>query len=362
MSLGAPQFHRLEIADLKRETADAVSLTFTVPDELREAYRFAHGQHVTVKMQIDGDEVRRSYSICSAVDDGELRIAIKKQDGGIFSAFANERLKSGDSIDVMTPTGHFTSSLDAKAGRTYLGIAAGSGITPLLSIIATVLKGEPKSRFFLLYGNRTTQSIMFREALEDLKDRFLNRLSVTHVLSGEAQDTPALSGRIDADKLALYLRRVIGPVGIDHAFICGPPALLDAAERTLKAMDLPPAQIHVERFTVDGAVAVRRASSPKRAAPRRIVAEAEAVLDGIRHRFPIGAEETIIDAALTAGLDLPYSCRGGMCCTCRARLIEGKVAMDQNYSLERWELEAGYVLTCQSRPKSANLVLDYDQV
>jgi ring-1,2-phenylacetyl-CoA epoxidase subunit PaaE len=362
MSLGAPQFHRLEIAELKRETADAVSLTFAVPMELREAYRFAHGQHVTVKMPIDGEDLRRSYSICSSVDEGELRIAVKRQEGGIFSTFVNERLKPGEFVDVMTPTGHFTSPLDAKTERAYLGIAAGSGITPLLSIVKTVLRGEPKSRFFLLYGNRTTQSIMFREALEDLKDCFLNRLSVTHVLSGEAQDTTALSGRIDADKLVLYLRRVVGSARIDHAFICGPPALLEAAERTLKAMDLPPAQIHVERFTIEGAVAAQRALPPKQMAPRRIIAEAEAMLDGIRHRFPIGAEETIIDAALTAGLDLPFSCRGGMCCTCRARLVTGEVAMDQNFSLERWELEAGYVLTCQSRPKSANLVLDYDQV
>jgi ring-1,2-phenylacetyl-CoA epoxidase subunit PaaE len=362
MSLGAPQFHRLEIAELRRETADAVSLAFAVPDELREAYRFAHGQHVTMKMPIDGEEVRRSYSICSGVDEGELRVAIKRQESGIFSTFANERLKPGEWVDVMTPTGHFTSSLDAKAERTYLGIAAGSGITPLLSIIKTVLKGEPKSRVFLLYGNRTTQSIMFRQALEDLKDRFLDRFSVTHVLSGETQDTPALNGRIDAGKLALYLRRIVGSANIDHAFVCGPPALLDVAERTLKAIDLPPAQIHVERFTVDGADALRRAQPPKQIAPRRIIAEAEAMLDGIRHRFPIGTEETIIDAALTAGLDLPYSCRGGMCCTCRARLVHGEVAMDRNYSLERWELEAGYVLTCQSRPKSAKIVLDYDQV
>jgi ring-1,2-phenylacetyl-CoA epoxidase subunit PaaE len=363
MSLGAPQFHRLEIAELKRETADAVSLTFAVPEELREAYRFAHGQHVTIKLPIDGEEVRRSYSICSAVDEGELRIAVKKQEGGVFSTFANERLKPGELVDVMTPTGHFTSPLDAKAARTYLGVAVGSGITPILSIVKTVLQIEPKSRFFLIYGNRTTQSIMFREALEDLKDRFLDRLSLTHVLSGEAQDTPSLSGRIDADKMALFLRCIVGTARIDHAFICGPPALLDAAERTLTAMDLPPAQIHVERFTVDGAVAARRAPPPaKRAAPRRIIAQVEAVLDGIRHRFPIGAGETVIDAALAAGLDLPYSCRGGMCCTCRARLVAGEVAMDQNYSLERWELEAGYVLTCQSRPKTASLVLDYDQV
>jgi ring-1,2-phenylacetyl-CoA epoxidase subunit PaaE len=362
MSLGAPQFHRLAIAEVKRETADAVSLVFAVPEELHEAYRFAHGQHVTVKVPIDGQEVRRSYSICSAVDEGELRIAIKKQVGGIFSTFANEHLEPGEWIDVMTPTGHFTSALDATSARTYLGIAAGSGITPLLSIVKTVLQGEPKSRFFLLYGNRTTQSILFREALEDLKDRFLNRLSLTHVLSGEAQDAPALSGRLDAGKMILFLRSVVGAVGIDHAFICGPPALLEVAERTLKAMDLPPAHIHAERFTVDGAVATRRPPPPQQAAPRCIVAEAEAVLDGIRHRFLIGAQETVIDAALAAGLDLPYSCRGGMCCTCRARLVEGKVTMDQNYSLERWELEAGYVLTCQSRPKTSTLVLDYDQV
>jgi ring-1,2-phenylacetyl-CoA epoxidase subunit PaaE len=362
MSLGAPQFHRLEIADVKRETADAVSLAFAVPAELREAYRFAQGQHVTLKMTIDGAEVRRSYSVCSGVGEDDLRIAIKKQPGGVFSTFANERLTAGEWVDVMTPTGHFTSPLDAEAERTYLGVAVGSGITPLLSIVKTVLQDEPKSRVFLLYGNRTAQSIMFREALEDLKDRFLNRFSLTHVLSGEAQDAPALSGRIDADKLAVYLRCVIGPVGIDHAFICGPPALLDAAERVLEATDAPPAQIHVERFTVDGAVAVRRAQPPTQTTPRRIVAQAEAVLDGIRHRFPIGAEETIIDAALTAGLDLPYSCRGGMCCTCRARLVEGEVAMDQNYSLERWELDAGYVLTCQSRPKTATLIIDYDQI
>jgi ring-1,2-phenylacetyl-CoA epoxidase subunit PaaE len=362
MSLGAPQFHRLEIAEVRRETADAVSLLLAVPEELREAYRFAHGQHVTVKMTIDGDEVRRSYSICSGVDEGDLRIAIKKQDGGLLSTFANERLRPGDSIDVMTPMGHFTSSLDAGSARTYLGIAAGSGITPLLSIVKTVLKGEPGSRVFLLYGNRTTQSIMFREALEELKDRFLARLSVTHVLSGETQDMPALGGRIDADKMAIFLRSIVRTTAIDHAFICGPPALLDAAERTLKAMNPPPGRIHVERFTVDGAPSVPRPTPTGQAAPRRIVAVADAVLDGIRRRFPIGADETVIDAALAAGLDLPYSCRGGMCCTCRARLIEGKVAMDQNYSLEGWELEAGYVLTCQSRPTTASLILDYDQV
>jgi ring-1,2-phenylacetyl-CoA epoxidase subunit PaaE len=362
MSLGAPQFHRLAVAEIRRETPESVSLAFTVPASLREAYRFAHGQHVTVKMSIDGEDVRRSYSICSGADEGELRIAIKKQEGGAFSTFANERIKPGDALDVMTPTGHFTAPLDAGSTRTYLGIAAGSGITPLLSIIKTVLRGEPNSRFFLLYGNRTTQTIMFRQTLEELKDRFLDRLSVMHVLSREAQDVSALSGHIDADKLALVLRSIVPAASIDHAFICGPTALLDVAERTLGGLGLGPEQIHVERFTVDGAAPARRALPPKSAAARRFIADAEAVLDGIRHQFPIGAEETVIEAALAAGLELPYSCRGGMCCTCRARLIEGKVEMDQIYSLERWELAAGYVLTCQSRPKTAKIVLDYDHV
>ncbi|HXZ01147.1 MAG TPA: 1,2-phenylacetyl-CoA epoxidase subunit PaaE [Stellaceae bacterium] len=362
MSLGAPQFHTLAIADVRRETPDSVSLAFIVPEALGEAYRFAPGQHVTLKRVIGGEEVRRSYSICSGLDEGELRVAIKKQPGGVFSCFAQEGLKPGDAIEVMTPAGHFTAPLDPAARRTYLGIAAGSGITPLLSILKTVLAREPKSRFFLLYGNRTTQSIMFRAALEELKDRFLDRFSLTHVLSREAQDVPALSGRIDAEKIALFLRGIGPAAAIDHAFICGPPSLLDAAERALLAQGLERRRLHLERFTVDGAPPPRRAAPEAAAAPRSIVAEVEAVLDGIRHRFPVAAEETVIEAALAAGLELPYSCRGGMCCTCRARLVSGKVEMERNYSLEPWELEAGYVLTCQSRPKTATLVLDYDQV
>jgi len=362
MSLGPPQFHTLAIAAVRRETPDSVSIAFTIPSTLREAYSFVHGQHVTVRRVIGDEDVRRSYSICSGVDDGDFRIAIKKQDGGVFSSFANERLKPGDTLDVMTPTGHFTSPLAPGGARTYLGIAAGSGITPVLSIIKTVLVRELKSRFFLLYGNRTTQSIMFREALEELKDCFLTRLSVTHVLSRERQDANALSGRIDDAKLGLFLRNIVRAESIDHAFICGPGSMVESAQSSLAKFGVPPDRIHVERFSVDGAAPPKQAPPSSRTAERRIVAEAEAVLDGIRHRFPIAADETIIDAALGAGLELPYSCRGGMCCTCRARLLEGKVAMDVNYSLEPWELSAGYVLTCQSRPQTPRLLLDYDQV
>src|SRR6185437_12634591 len=370
-----PHFHRLAIADVRRETADSVSLAFAIPAPLSEAYRFLPGQNVTLKATLAGDEIRRCYSISSGLDDGELRIAVKRQDGGLFSSFANDALKAGDAVEVMTPSGNFTSALDPGAQRLYLGIAAGSGITPLLSIIKTVLAREPQSRFFLLYGNRTTQSIMFRGALEDLKDRFLDRFALTHVLSREAQDVAALSGRIDADKIALFLRGAAPPERIDHAFVCGPAALLDVAQQTLQSLGVAPERIHVERFTVEGEPArsprppaARVPPSPAsggelgwgpRADP---VAEAEAVLDGIRHRFPVVADQSIIEAAEAAGLDLPYSCRGGMCCTCRARLVAGNVEMAHNYSLERWELEAGYVLTCQSRPTTPKVVLDYDQL
>ncbi|HEX6840380.1 MAG TPA: 2Fe-2S iron-sulfur cluster-binding protein, partial [Stellaceae bacterium] len=315
-------------------------------------------------------------SICSGLDDCELRIAVKRQEGGLFSCFANDALKPSDVIEVMTPSGNFTTALDPAAERLYLGIAAGSGITPLLSIIKTVLAREPHSRFFLLYGNRTTQSIMFRAALEDLKDRFLDRFAVTHVLSREAQDVAALSGRIDAAKIALFLRGVAPPDRIDHAFVCGPAALLETAEETLQTLGVAPERIHLERFTVDGTPTASLHPPAARVPPsaasgggsgwgppiERIVAEAEAVLDGIRHRFPVAADQSIIEAAEAAGLELPYSCRGGMCCTCRARLVDGKVEMAHNYSLERWELEAGYVLTCQSRPTTPKVVFDYDQL
>jgi ring-1,2-phenylacetyl-CoA epoxidase subunit PaaE len=358
-----PQFHPLVVKDVRRETADCVSLAFAVPPELAAAYRFLHGQNVTVKLAIADEEQRRTYSICSGIDDGELRIAVKRQPGGMVSSFITERVRPGDMLEVMTPTGNFTTSLDPVSARLYLGIAAGSGITPLMSIIKTVLAREPKSQFFLLYGNRTTQDIIFLDTLEDLKDRYLDRLSLTHVLSREAQDVPALSGRIDEEKVALFLRSIVPAAKINHAFICGPTGLIDTAEAALKTLGVAPERIHVERFTVDGVAPPRRTTRPATAPePRRIIAEAEAVLDGIRHRFPIGENETVITAALAAGLELPYSCRGGMCCTCRAKLVEGKVEMDVNYSLERWELAAGYVLTCQSRPKTPRVVLDYDQV
>jgi ring-1,2-phenylacetyl-CoA epoxidase subunit PaaE len=356
-----PHFHPLTVADVRRETPDAVSIAFAVPDELKDAYRFTPGQYLTLRTDQHGEELRRSYSISSGLDDGELRVAVKRVEGGRFSRLVNEALRPGHSIEVMTPMGRFGIVPDARSARTYVGLACGSGITPILSIVKSVLTREPKSRFFLFYGNRTTNGIIFREALEDLKDRFVERLSVFHVLSREAQDVAILNGRLDQEKIALLLRTIVPASSVDHVFVCGPGTMLDDAEAALKALGFRDDQIHVERFTPAEGAAGRPVPRPMVVdeTPR---ATAEIILDGSRHSFPVAEGEAIVDAALRAGLDLPYSCKGGMCCTCRAKVVEGEVEMMQNYSLEAWEIAAGYALTCQSLPKSARVVVDYDQV
>lgn len=356
----AVEFHRLTISDVRRETPEAVSIAFAVPADLAGAYHFNPGQHITLRTQVDGNEVRRSYSICTTPDDHELRIAVKKVEGGLFSTLANEAIKTGDAIDVMTPQGRFGVALDPNAERHYVAIAAGSGITPVMSIIRAVLTHEPKSRVTLIYGNRSTQSIIFREQLEDLKDRFLSRFTVHHVLSREAQEIALLDGRIDADKVAALLR-TLPKDDIDVAFLCGPGGLIEQGRAALTEYGVSAERIHVEYFSTDGTPVAARAATPTTAASAQ-EATAQITLNGARHEVPVHAGETIVDAGLRAGLDMPYSCRGGMCCTCRAKVTHGEVTMDTNYSLEPWELEAGYVLTCQSHPTTPVVALDFDEV
>jgi ring-1,2-phenylacetyl-CoA epoxidase subunit PaaE len=355
-----PRFHPLRIADIRRETPDAVSIALAVPEDLRETFGFACGQYLTLRTNLDGEEVRRSYSICSGLDDGEIRIAVKRVEGGRFSGFALAGLAPGDAIEVMPPMGRFGLVPEPGAARTCAAFAAGSGITPILSIARSVLAREPGSRFFLFYGNRTTGSILFREALEALKDRFLDRLSVFHVLSRETQDVDALNGRLDAAKAALFLRRIVPAASLDHAFVCGPAAMIEAVTGALREAGVPDERVHVERFTpADGA----RAASPRPIAPAAAPAAlATVITDGIAAEVPVAEGETVLDAALRAGLDLPFSCRGGMCCTCRAKVAEGAVAMDLNYSLEPWEVAAGFVLTCQARPTTPRVTIDFDHV
>ena len=359
MSL-TPRFHRLAVNDLRRETPDAVSLTFAIPKELSGDYSFAPGQYLTLRTMMDGEEIRRSYSICSGPDDGELRIAVKKVDGGAFSNWAADELKAGDELDVMTPTGRFGVVHAPDHARVYVGFAAGSGITPILSIVKGVLAREPDSRFFLFYGNRLTSGMLFLEELEELKDRFMQRFSLFHVISGEEQDIPILHGRLDGAKVKVLLRSLVPAASVDHVFICGPTGMSEDIEATCRDIGIADDRIHVERFVSEfGGKPRAKKIVPVDAPPKAMAA---LIIDGKRREVPVAEGEAILDAALRAGMDLPFACKGGMCSTCRAKLVEGEAEMEVNYSLEPWELKAGFILTCQARPCSEKVVVDYDHV
>jgi ring-1,2-phenylacetyl-CoA epoxidase subunit PaaE len=351
-----PRFHPLRIASLHHDPAGAVILSFAIPDALRDEYRFTPGQYLTLRATIDGHDIRRSYSLCSAPDEPVLRVGIKLVGGGLFSDWANQTLEVGDTLQVMTPDGRFGLTPEPQAARTFAAFVAGSGITPVMSLMSTLLREEPNSRIFLFYGNRATDSIMFRAEIEDLKDRYLSRLSVFHVLSREEQDVEALNGRLDAARVRM-LAATLPP--IDHAFVCGPQSMIDELPPVLSELGIP--NVHVERFvpSADGNARRPPVVIAPDAAPAAI---ATIVHGGARVDIPVAAGEAIIDAAQRAGRDLPFSCKGGMCCTCRAKLLEGEVSMAANYSLEPWELAAGFVLTCQARPVTDRVVLDYDQV
>jgi ring-1,2-phenylacetyl-CoA epoxidase subunit PaaE len=356
----APRFHRLTVDDLRRESADAISMTFVIPKDLADDYRFAPGQYLTLRATVDGEEVRRSYSICSGPDDGELRIAVKRVDGGAFSSWASEELKHGDALDVMTPTGRFGVAPAPDHARIDVGFAAGSGITPILSIAKGVLAREPGSRFFLFYGNRSTTGMLFREALEELKDRFIDRLSVFHVISGEEQDIPILHGRLDGEKVRVLLRSLVPAATVDHVFICGPTGMSDEIEATCRHLGIAEERIHVERFVSGLGGKPRPKAVVAATAPPK--AFASLIIDGKRREVPVAEGEAILDAALRGGVDLPFACKGGMCSTCRAKLVEGTAEMEVNYSLEPWELKAGFILTCQAKPTTEKVVVDYDHV
>jgi ring-1,2-phenylacetyl-CoA epoxidase subunit PaaE len=355
-----PHFHPLRVIEKKRETAGAVSLRFAVPDELAPAYRFEPGQYLTLRATIDGTDIRRSYSICSAPDSNELRVAVRQVDGGVFSTWVNAALKPGDTLDVMTPTGRFGLAAIPGNGREHAGFAAGSGITPILSIIHGVLAREPDSRFNLFYGSRSVDEILFREELEDLKDRHLGRLSVFHVLSREEQDVPILNGHLDDEKIRLLLQVMLPAESIDHAYICGPTAMIDTLQATLHSLGIPDDHVHVERFVSALGGTPRPLPVIDTAAPPTCVASI--IVDGKRREAPVAEGEAILDAALRAGIELPFACKGGMCASCRAKIVEGAVEMDVNYSLEPWEVAQGFVLTCQSKPTTPRVVVDFDQV
>ncbi len=358
-------FHPLKIKDIRHETEDSISIAFDLTGEAREHFKFTPGQYVTLRTEIAGEEQRRSYSICSALDDDELRVAIRRVPGGTFSCFAHDHFKAGGVLDVMRPGGRFGMAAGEAedAERHYLAFAAGSGITPIISITKSVLRREPRSRFTLVYGNRTSATIMFKDALEDLKDRFVERLSVHHVLSREKQDVPLLDGRIDAAKAQAVLSLCGGTSQLSAAFLCGPYDMMETVHQALVAAGVAPEKIRREVFSTAGMPVTggARLKAPVHESSDPDV-KLSVKLDGITHHLSLAKGETVLSAALRRGLDLPYSCRAGMCCTCRARLVEGEVEMIQNFSLEPWEMAAGFVLTCQSVPKTAAVSVDFDAV
>jgi ring-1,2-phenylacetyl-CoA epoxidase subunit PaaE len=354
------KFHRLAVARVERDTRDASVITFAIPEALRGTFRHAPGQHLTLRTDIDGEGVRRSYSICSAAPDGPLRIAVKRNPRGLFSNWANDALKAGDAIDVMPPLGHFGIPLDAARAGHYVAFAAGSGITPVLSIVATTLAAEPKSEFTLFYGNRASASVMFREDLAALKDTHLERFSLFHVLSREAQDIELLHGRIDRDKAAALLTHWVDLDRVDAVFVCGPDGMMQGVAEALRVRGVPEAKIRIERFATS---IPKHEHRPQRLPePGHTDCEVTVVLDGTTRTFTLEkGRESILEAGLKAGVELPYSCKGGVCSTCRAKLVSGESDMDVNFALEDYEVARGYVLTCQSYPVSDKVCVDYDQ-
>lgn len=356
------RFHPLKVTDVRRETRDAVVVTLTPRDEDRALFDFTQGQYLTFRRSFDGEELRRSYSICAGKGEGVLKVGIKRVDGGTFSTWVNEHLSAGDEIEAMPPMGKFFTAIEPEADKHYLGFAGGSGITPVLSIIKTVLTHEPKARFTLVYANRQISSIMFREELEDLKSTYLGRFSVIHILDSEAQDIDLFTGRVDAEKMKALFQHWIDASSVTTAFICGPEPMMLAIAQSLRDHGLDDSQIKFELFASSqpGRAKARAVSQAKTDSGNAI--EATVTLDGSTRSFTMARDgRTVLDAAIANHIDAPYSCKAGVCSTCRCKVLEGEVEMEVNHALEDYEVRAGYVLSCQAVPLSDRVVVTYDE-
>ena len=356
-------FYPLTVRSVQPDTAEAVIVSFDVPPALRAVFGFTQGQYLTLRTDIDGQDLRRSYSICAGVDDGELRVGVRKVRGGVFSNWINASLQAGDTIQVMAPQGRFFVPLEPTARRHHVGIAGGSGITPILSIMKTVLAREPLSEFTLIYGNRQLRSTMFKEELEDLKNRYMSRLVLHHVFSDEQTDAALNQGLMNREKISAFLGSVVQADRIDHVYICGPFQMNDEAEAALLAAGVPEQRIHIERFGVaqlpDGQVgAVIHEARPGDAEVARVLI----IRDGLRREIEFRKDQpSILDCATAAGMEVPFSCTSGVCGTCRAKLLEGEVRMERNFALDKNEVAAGFVLTCQAHPLTERVVLSFDE-
>jgi ring-1,2-phenylacetyl-CoA epoxidase subunit PaaE len=354
------KFYPLTVAQVKQETRDAIAITFDVPQNLKHVFQYRQGQHLTLRAMIDGEDVRRSYSICSAVQDARLRVAIKRVPGGTFSTWAKDCIRPGVTLDVMPPEGRFNLPLEPDSRRHYLAFAAGSGITPILSIVKTTLLAEPHSRFTVLYGNRASSSVIFRDELAELKDVYMQRLNLVYVMSREQQDIELFNGRITQDKCRQLFQHWLRLEDIDHAFVCGPEDMMHGVSAALQEAGMPKERIRIELFAAGAAQAPRK---PRRTtgAEARHQTEVTVIMDGNHASFTMDKDkESLLDAGLRAGLDMRYSCKGGVCSTCRCKVREGTVEMDVNYALEDYEVARGFVLSCQSFPVTDKVVLDFD--
>ena len=353
----AVEFHPLRVATVDRLTDEAVAVTFEVPDDLADSFSYLPGQHVTVRKDIDGRDVRRSYSICANANRQTLRVGIKRLDGGVFSTWANTSLREGDVLEVTPPVGEFTIEPDPSVARHYAAIVAGSGITPVLSQVSTVLESEPSSRWTVIYGNRAARTVMFLDELEGLKDKYPDRLQIVHVLSREDPGLDLFAGRLDREKLTQLFDSVIEAASVDRWFLCGPYEMVMGARALLEERGVASEDIADELFF----------AGPPTAPPEPPAEDEEGtvaltvVLDGRASEVRMRPETTVLDAAMSVRSELPYSCKGGMCATCKAKVIEGEVTMEKNYALVATDLEQGFVLTCQSHPVGDRLTVDYDQ-
>ncbi len=354
-----PKFHTLSISDIRKETEDTVSIAFDVPSELENDYAFLAGQYLTLKTTINGEDVRRSYSLCSAPHEGEWRVAVKQVENGIFSTYANTTLSEGAFLDVMTPTGNFCLHPTKEANKSYALFAAGSGITPILSIAKTILFEEPKSDVTLFYGNKNFNSINFREELEALKNTHMDRLRIVHVLSRESLGNKIQKGRIDKEKCTELYNAFLANNTIDGVYICGPEEMILGVKDSLVENGVDGKSIHFELFTTPG---VKKTEEKISTNDADIASNVTIILDGdVIDLSMTSSGESILDVAQKAGADLPFACKGGVCCTCKAKIIEGSARMDVNYSLEKNEVEAGYILTCQAHPTSEKLIVSFDE-
>lgn len=355
------RFFPLSVTDIRRETRDSVIVTLAPPAEHRDEFKFIQGQYLTFRRNFDGEELRRSYSICAGRNEGVLRVGIKKVEDGWFSSWANDELKIGDTLEAMKPMGAFHAPIEPEKAKHYLGFAGGSGITPVISIIKTVLAEEPRSTITLVYGNRSANSIMFREELEDLKNQHMGRLNIIHILETEA-DIELFSGLLTREKCEALFDRWVNVKGADFAFICGPEPMMLAVADALKAHGLPESKIKFELFASARPGKAKKTASNGKSAAHGAFCQATIILDGVKRVIDMPKTgQSVLEAAIGANLDAPFACKAGVCSTCRAKVIEGEAEMEANYALEDYEVERGYVLTCQCHPLSDKIVIDYDQ-